>query len=94
MIAAFLKKDDGDFNYPAALVSVFFFFLISWDITHLCKALKTDRILFGVTYVSRVRWIERKNNPMGFWTALTIHCLGLLLCCSLIIVICFGLLRN
>ena len=94
MIAAFLKNDDGDFNYPAAMMSVLLFLGIAWDVTHLCKSLTTGRILFGVTHVSRVRWIERKNTSMGFWTAFTIHCFGLLLFCSLIIVICFGLLRN
>jgi hypothetical protein len=94
MIAAFLKNDDGNFNYPAALVSGFFIVLIAWQIIHLCKSLKNGRVLFGVPRISRVKWIERENNPARFWTAFTIHCLGLLLICWLIIVILFGFLRK
>jgi len=93
-MAAFLKNDDRNFNFPAALVSVFIILLIAWEINHLCKSLKNGRVLFGVTRISPVRWIERSNNPARFWAAFTIHCLGLLLCVWLIIVISFGLLRK
>jgi hypothetical protein len=44
MIAAFLNDDDGNFNYPAALVSGFFILLIAWQIIHRCKALKNRRV--------------------------------------------------
>jgi hypothetical protein len=94
MIAAFLKDDDGNFNYPAALVSAFFILLIAWQIIHLCKSLKNGRVLFGLPRISRVRWIERANNPASFWAAFTMHCFGLLLFIWLISVISFGLLRK
>jgi hypothetical protein len=96
MIAAFLKNDDGNFNFPAALVSVFFILLTAWEINHLCKSLKNGRVLFDVprSRISHVRWIERSNNPARFWAVFTIHCFGLLLCVWLIIPISFGLLRK
>jgi hypothetical protein len=76
MIAAFLKNDDGDFNYPVAMFSAFLLFVISLTILQLRRALYTGRIWFTYGYMGSSRfWIYREKNPFAFWFVFTICCL-------------------
>jgi hypothetical protein len=97
MIATFLKDDDGDFNYPAGMMSLFLLFCISGMVIGLIRAFKAGRILFawGSTFGGSVRfYVERQKNPTGFWAVATLYGLAMMLLFTLIIVICFGFLRK
>jgi hypothetical protein len=93
MIAAFLKTDDGDFNYPALLFSLLFLFLIGLNIIQLRKALKSDCIWLVSGHGAHKKF-EKGKNPAGFWITFAMYCLGILLFVSIIVVVCFGLLRK
>jgi hypothetical protein len=70
MIAAFLKTFDGDFNYPALMLSLFLVFGISGMLWGLWGAIRTGRILFawGSKYGGSGQFfVEQKRNPSGFW---------------------------
>jgi hypothetical protein len=97
MIAAFLRTEDGDFNYPAALCSGFFLFCIFGLVVGLARGIKTGRIL--VSWGSQFRgsgqfYVERANNPSDFWCWVGFYCLAMLLMAAMIVVISFGLLRK
>ena len=97
MIAAFLKNVDGDFNYPAAMFSLFLLFCIAGMFLGLYKAFRTGKILFSWTPRTAKTiefYVKREKNRAGFWLVFALYCLGILLFISLIIVMCFGLLRQ
>ena len=98
MIAAFLKNVDGDFNYPAAAMSLFLLCSIAACVVELRRCVRRDRILFAWSlppYGDSGRfWIERETHPFGFWFVYVLYCLSIIIVASLILVICFGLLRK
>ena len=97
MIAAFLKNVDGDFDYPAAMFSLFLIFCISGMIIGLYRAFHTGRILFSWTpRTARTIefYVEREKNPSGFWLMVIVYCLCILLFIFFTIGICFGFFRK
>jgi hypothetical protein len=97
MLAAFLKNSDGDFDYPAAMLSLFFVFAVSGTLCGFFRAFKTGRILFSWSFKyggSGQFYVDKKGNPSGFWLVFTLYCLGIILLIASIIVVCFGLLRT
>ena len=97
MLAAFLKTDDGDFNIPAFLVSLFITIMAAALLGYLPKALRSGRIHFEWTPSTgrTIKFnVEREKNPAGFWSLFVVYCFCIILEVMLIIVICFGLLRK
>jgi len=97
MIATFLKNGDGDFDYPVALFSLFITFCIVGTILALYRAFHTGRILFSWTPLTAKTiefYVEREKNPAGFWFLAILYSFGILLFITLIVVMCFGLLRK
>ena len=97
MIAAFLKTDDGDFDYPAAMMSAFLIFAVAGMAWGLYRAFMTGRILFawGSTFGGSGQfYVEREKNPTGFWVVVALYCLAMPLLCFLTVGICFALFRK
>jgi hypothetical protein len=97
MIAAFLKNADVHFDYPVALFSLFFCFCIAGIGLALYRAFHTGRILFSWTprtAKSTEFYVERERNPAGFWFLAMLYSFCILLFVTLIVVMCFGLLRK
>ena len=97
MIAAFLKNVDGDFDSPAALFCLFFVFCVAGLILSLYRAFRTGRILFSWTPRTAKTiefYVEREKHPARFWFLAVLYSLGILLSITLIVVMCFGLLRK
>ena len=86
MISAFLKSGDRDFDYPAAMLSVFLLFVISGMTWGLYRAFKTDRILFawGSKFGGSGQfYVARETNPIGFWVVVALYFIAILLLCFL-----------
>jgi len=97
MIASFLKNVDGDFDYPAASFSLFIVFCIAGIILALYKAFHTGRILFSWTprTAKTIKfYVEREKNPAGFWFLAILYSFCILIFITLIVVMCFGLLKK
>jgi hypothetical protein len=97
MIAAFLKNVDGDFDYPAAMLSLFLLFCITGMFFGLYRAFHTGRILFVWTprTAKTIKfYVEREKNALGFWLMVALYCFCISLQIFMIIAICFGLLRK
>jgi hypothetical protein len=91
MIAAFLKTVDGDFDYGAAIGSLFFTALILINVWILQGALKRRRIPFGAgSHGSPIIWIERDKNAAGYWTVFILFSLMIALCIFTIYEMCSG----
>jgi hypothetical protein len=78
MIAAFLRNQDGDFEYGPAFGALLFAGLAALNVWILYGALKRHRIPFGFSgrYVqSRTYWFEREKNPGWYWFAFVAYCL-------------------
>lgn len=93
MIAAFLKTDNGDFNYPALLVSIAILVVIAFAAVQLRRAIQKGYIWLVDGHGVHKKF-EREANSTGFWFMFALYCLSILLFSSIVIVICFGLLRK
>jgi hypothetical protein len=95
MIAAFLKTDDGDFNYPALLGSLFLASVILYSVLQVRRALCKGDILFTAgSHGARCTKIERAKSPTGFWCVFAIYCVSSLIFSFILIAICFGWFRK
>jgi hypothetical protein len=97
MIAAFLKNADGNFDYPAALFCLFLTLATAGLIRELCRSLRRGSILvsYGLAYGGSGQFlVDRNKNPVRFWFMYVLYCFGVLLFVSLIVALCFGLLRK
>ena len=67
MIAAFLRKFDGDFDYATACASFLFTLFSCFIVWTLYSALKTGRMPYPVSTgykAVRVCWLEWKKKPV------------------------------
>jgi len=97
MVAAFLKTVDGDFDYPATMVSAFFLFILVGVFFVLVRAIKTGRIPFSWTprTAHTIEFtVEREKNPVGFWLLFVVDCLMIPVLAFFIVGFCFGLFRK
>jgi len=95
MIAAFLKKVDGGFDYFAVIVSLFVVFVISWTIWKLCRTPKKGFIEFGNRGSGSIFFhFERQKQPLGYWLLFAFYCFTIPVYIYLIYAVCFGLLRK
>ena len=97
MIAAFLKTDYGSFDYPAAIVSLFFVFALVGICFVLGRAIKTGRILFSWTPRTAHTiecWVEREKNPVKFWLMVAFDCVMILVIILLVVGFCFAWFRK
>lgn len=70
MFAAFLRTEDGDFDYGPAIGAALFIGLLSLNVWILGRALAQGRIPFGFSgtyFQSRTYWFEREKNPGLYW---------------------------
>jgi hypothetical protein len=93
MIAAFLKTDDGDFNYPVLLVSLALLVLMAFSVVQIRRAFQRGCIWLADGHGAHQKF-ERDKNPTGFWTMIVIHCMSIPFCGALITILCFGLLKK
>ncbi len=80
MIAAFLKNADGDFDYPALLLSVVVLIpaisLLFWIIP---KSIRKRRVWVGsanMYYPGKGHVVERDKNPVQFWFFIAFYIFG------------------
>jgi hypothetical protein len=93
MIAAFLRTDDGDFDYIRLLVSLAFLFLIGFAVVQIRRGFQRGYIWFADGHGVHQKF-ARDKNPAGFWTMVAIYFASIPLFGLLIAVLCFGLLRK
>jgi len=93
MIAAFLRTDDGNFDYPILLVSLGFLFLMGFAVVQIRRAFQRGYVWFADGHGVHQKF-ERDKNPTGFWTMVAIYSASIPLFGLLIAVLCFGLLRK
>jgi len=92
MIATFLKKADGNFDYPSlvfALPALFFALVSGWVII---LALRTGRISF--TALTVVFHTERDKSPIQFWFFIMLYLLGVLFFGFIALALCTGMMRT
>ncbi len=95
MIAAFLKTVDGDFDYGAIFGSIIFIIGISINVWILRGAVKRRKIPFGAgSHGSPIIWIERDENPVGYWIVFTLFSLMIGFCVFAIYAMCTGLFHK
>jgi len=98
MIAAFLKADDGGFDYPALMISAFGVVATVGVFFALVRAIRTGQALLILALprggsLGRIV-IEREKNPIGFWVVVVLYVLGMVLISYLTVGWCFGLSRK
>jgi len=95
MIAAFLKKVDGGFDYFAVIVSLFLAFAISWTLLKLCRAPQRGFLELGNRGSGSIYFrCEREKQPLGYWLLFAFYCLTIPLYIYFIYAVCFGLFRR
>ena len=93
MLAAFLRTEDGDFEYGPAFGAVLFvalFLIYAWVIH---QALKKKRIKFGFRgkfASSKIFTFEKAKNPGWFWFAFYAYGLMMLFCIWAAYAFCTG----
>jgi hypothetical protein len=93
MFAAFLKTEDGDFDYGPAFGAFLFTVMTFLYVCMLYGALKKGRIPFGFSgkYVnSKTYWAERGKNPKLYWFVFTVYSLMIPFCVWTAYALCTG----
>jgi len=93
MIAAFLRNQDGDFEYGSAFGAFLFAGLAALYAWIPYGALKRYRIPFGFSgryFQSRTYWLEREKNPGWFWFAFVAYSLMISFCVWTAYALCTG----
>jgi|ERR1035437_651194 hypothetical protein len=93
MIAAFLRTEDGDFDYGPAFGAVMFVAMTALFVWILYGALTRGRIPFGFSgrhVQSRTYWFEREKNPGLYWFAFVAYSLMVPFCLWTAYALCTG----
>ena len=83
MFAAFLRTEDGDFDYGPAFGALLLTALACGYVWSLYRAMTRGRIAFGFSgrYArSKTHWFERDKSPGWFWFAFGAYSLMIPFC--------------
>ena len=93
MLAAFLRTEDGDFEYGPAFGAALFIVLLCGYAWSLYRSLETGRIAYHVNARSgsyKICWLERDKRPGWFWFAFVAYSLMIPFCAWMAYALCTG----